>query len=254
MGSEEHRAAQVGTLVHAALEAHYKGHSDPLSLVYQPEVEDWELALRMVEGYLEWLEDTGVDAGLRVEAVEETLRVEWPRKIRGDRIVLEGHIDLLATDAFGVRKLMDHKTVQSLEQYSRQLQVDDQMLTYAVMLKLQGIEIGGTIHNALKRVKRTARAQPPFYQRNEVVYNVEQLRAHYFHLEGVLNDMVRVEQGLEGGEHPAPANHFFLYPTPNKDCTWDCAYMGICAAHDDGSDIESMIAVMKERMQVEQAS
>lgn len=250
-GAKREDTASLGTLVHAGLEAHYKGHGPKATMLRavpvpatEAAVDQFEQAWIMVEGYLEWLEETGIDAGLQVEAVEKTLQVEVPTLVLGDKIVLVGHIDLLATDAFGIRKLIDHKTVQSLDQYSRQLQVDDQMLTYAVMLKLEGTEIGGAIHNAIKRSKRTARATPPFYQRNEVTYSAEHLRSHYSHLLGVLHDMVYVLQTSETG---LVSSQELFYPTPTKDCTWDCPFLGVCALHDDGSDIESALEFMSEK-------
>lgn len=237
IGNEQHEegVANVGTLVHKSLECYYKtGFAGGVG-----EGPDAELAGIMVDGYLEWLDETGADDGLRVEAVEWELEVPWPTKIQGRDVVIQGHIDLLATDLYGVRKLIDHKTVQSLEQYASLLAVDSQLLTYALMLKLSGTEIGGALHNALRRVKRTSTAKPPFYQRNEVTYGLPQLRSHYAQVEAQISDMIRVRDEVEH------ANRASAYPSPSRDCTWDCPYMQICPSFDDGSNISGILEAMK---------
>lgn len=244
----EEGVAHLGTLVHKMLEGYYKT-PDKYAKEQTFEGVDWSspdatLASIMVEGYLDWIEETGADDGLKVEAVEKELEVTWPDWLAGRdeeySVTLQGHIDLLATDHLGRLLLIDHKTVQSLEQYSRQLQVDSQMLTYALMLKLRGTDIDGAIHNALRRVKRSATANPPFYQRNVVNYNVQQLRNHYEQIGAQLQEMIRVREGIEQGDRA------LSYPNPTRDCTWACKHLSLCPAFDDGSNINLILSNMKE--------
>jgi RecB family exonuclease len=234
--TSEPGAASVGTLVHEALACYYKtGYAGDT----QADTDDGKLAGIMVDGYLEWLEETGADDGFKIEGAEIEMEVPWPHEILGDQVVLVGHIDLLATDPWGRINLIDHKTVQGLEQYARQLAVDSQMLTYALMLKLKGVEVHGAIHNALRRVKRTAASKPPYYQRNVVTYNTDQLRNHFHQLHATFEDMVRCRRAVE------LRNHYSTYPSPSRDCTWDCPHIAICPAFDDGSDINGILEAMK---------
>ncbi|MGH7744065.1 MAG: PD-(D/E)XK nuclease family protein [Candidatus Dormibacteria bacterium] len=246
------KKADIGTLVHMYLEAHYKDTEDGylkakrLFEIASPDTRAW--ANTMISGYLDWLAETGVDAGWKIEGVELELRVPWGEpRYNGDyghdpfQVVMQGHVDLLATDAHGQRKLVDHKTVDSLDSYARQLQVDTQMLTYAVLLEMQGIEISGAIHNAIKRSKRTSRATPPFYQRNEVHYNTAQIIHHRMAMEATIRGMLDARLALESGVD----RHSVTYPNPTKDCTWDCPFLSICPMMDDGSNAEAVIKMMK---------
>lgn len=237
-------AAKVGTMVHQAMESYYKGNDALFTPSDWADPKDVVLAQRIVEGYLEWLEETGADDGYTVGAAELELEVPWPAQIRGEDVAVIGHVDLLATDPWGVVKLIDHKTVQSLSQYARQLQVDSQTLTYAMMLEMLGIHVGGAIHNAMRRVMRTATATPPFYERIEVSYSPNQLNSHFNQTAGVLEDMVKARHALERLNDRTK-----LYPNPSRDCTWSCPHLGICPSFDDGSDIDGILVMMKKKGQ-----
>ena len=97
----------------------------------------------------------------------------------------------------------------------------------------------GAIHNMLRRVKRTARATPPFYGRRQVVFNDTQLRNHYRHLDRTIKVATEQRRYLPGvlDEYLPGA----AVPTPNQNCTWDCPFLGVCPMMDDGSDWVGML-------------
>lgn len=228
---EHEETARIGTEVHAVLDSYYRGGAMPL-------LDDSTLPGIMVEGYLDWLSETGADAGLKVVYSEE--RIEHPfGTFHGDEVILTGKLDLVVHDeATGLNLLLDHKTVQSLDQAGEQLKVDDQLQTYVLLLRARGVEVDGALHNMLRRVKRTAKATPPFYGRRIVRFNEEQLENHEMHLRATLAEMVRQAQAIEGGVD----HHLTAYPNPTKDCTWDCPFLAVCPMMDDGSDWEGFLS------------
>lgn len=253
---ENARTSDVGTLYHAGLQALYSD-ADPFAPIHAAKAEhiqrlaggelpkDWantyELAEIMVEGYIDWIAETGADADYRTLNVERRIEVEFDT-ILGDTIIITGQLDHeVVHEPTGLHYLRDHKSVQSMDQAGRQLQVDDQLLTYAVLKMLEdGTHIAGAEHNMAKRVKRTATAKPPFYERAQVTFNIEQLRNHYRHMHGTLTEMIRAYQTLEANPE---LHHDICPPTPTRDCGWDCSAPGIdgCILVDDNSDVESFI-------------
>lgn len=196
------------------------------------------LAWRMAESYEQWIEQTGADAGEVTVGTEVEFAVRMP-DVNGDRVFLHIHVDRLVLDTmFNEFIIEDTKTVQSLDK-GEEFQVDDQLLTYSVVIRLAlGLEIRRARHNMIRKVLRsTSRAKPPFVGRIEVEFTEDQQNAHYAHLVGVLTDMVLTMQSLD---RDPGSHHHVAYPSPGRDCTWRCDFLPICVAHDDGTDIEAM--------------
>lgn len=254
--SEENPAtdATLGTRVHKALEYYYKDHADPiqaLDMQYdmaQDEYEDNEyflkdikkerkLAKTMVEGYLEWVAETGIDEDLEVISAEEDLRVPGP--VAGTE--LRAKLDLrVQRKSDGARLFLDHKTMASFNQAQRVLQIDGQMRFYALLEKLDGRErwTDAGLYNILRRVGRTARSKPPFYVREEVRYNVDDLRSEWLRVSRQLQEIVDIRAALDaGGDH-----RYLCYPSPSRDCSWKCQFFSMCSLMDDGSRWEDMAA------------
>jgi hypothetical protein len=252
-GPQDAQAKDLGTIVHYGVQVWYEG-GDPLAAIeemraadeeagifgYDPKgwADTYALATIMVEGWMEWLAEEGEDAGYETLWVEKP--VEHTFDILGDRITVTGKPDrLVRHEATGLILLEDTKTVQSLEQAGRQLQVDDQLLTYAVMLRLsEGVRIDGARHSMLRKVKRTARSTPPFYGRVEVSFNDTQMRNHYRHMVGTLTSIVSAWQAME---QDPEAFHLVAPPNPTRDCSWDCPFLAVCPMADDGSDVEGAL-------------
>ena len=197
-----------------------------------------ELGRVMLEGYLEWMELEGIDAELEMISTEEIIE----RPMMEGRVILQGKIDMRVRRKIdGVRMFSDFKTVGgSFADFGSIAQMNEQVLTYMVLEEAQnkeGERSEGGIFTMLRKVKRGAYAKPPFYDQIEVRHNAFTLRSFYQRLEGTLEDILRVRDGLDAGE-----SHYKLaYPKPSRDCKWKCQFFAICPLVDDGSAAEAAI-------------
>lgn len=262
------RPTGLGTRVHDVLSLYYDPRIEefnPIGYIramaqrdiaehptYEDQIHsDADMAEIMIEGYLQWLEETGNDADLRLiapEAIMEEHIYTWT----GD----DGHevpVSLLSKidarverEHDGVRFALEHKTVQSLTMALPLLQIDSQLLTehlveYLALKNEVGDEAaserraGGVIYNMFRKVKRSATAKPPFYGREEVRHNINELRSHWTHVVAISKDILSAHQRLKNGE----SHNVVCYPSPMKTCSWDCDFFNVCAMFDDGvSDVE----------------
>lgn len=239
--------AQLGTSVHLALQAWYGYDLDPvavLSYVYsqlivtRPEAADAlekerSYACVMAEGYVEWSQAEGIDAGHEVLAVEHELRVPLTLP-DGRELVLRGKLDqLLRRLSDGAILLRDFKT-GDLNKVSGLVR-DQQMRFYALMLALQlrGTDqhVAGALYTMLKRSKRTTRATPPFYAQTHIGYNRHDLNSTYLRVVDVTRQMVEVTAALDAGADPRAV----AYPNPTDYCDWGCPFRDVCHLFDDGS-------------------
>ncbi len=264
-------ALATGNRVHRALQAWYvpegETPTDPRTALEAAIRDDWEackqayaqrgaepspelikefndnaaLERAMVEGYMEWLIETGVDSGLRVVAPETYLEV--PLEVAGSNVdvFLIGKLDVrMIREYDGVRLFMDHKTTMSLTEPLKTIRLDEQMLHYHVLEWLSDVEGGrcdGALYNMLRKVKRSARAKPPFYDRVEVRHNKYELESFRRRLIGVIKTMLDVIARLEANEDP----HVVVYPSPTRDCSWSCDFLPVCTMFDDGSRVDAML-------------
>lgn len=236
---------ETGSAVHRALQAHYQG-GDPYAALDEywapwldtegelpPGLEkDVKLSGIMVDGYFEWLEDTGADAYLTPVAIEEKVEL----LIRPD-VTLHGTVDLVMQDQDGLLWLFDHKTTAAFGALvDRRLQMNFQLMTYAVLAEAHlGKAPAGATLNMLRKVQRTAASKPPFYQRETVHFNQHQLAAYRKQLDAILTDLLRTEAEIALGNSAA------AYPIVDGDCSWKCPFLSVCALADDGSDIEGAL-------------
>lgn len=232
----------LGSLVHLALKEHYRG-GDALELLELAEVQalseapeetlaevakEAELAYLMVQGYLEWLEETGADVGLEIILCEEELEVPLgtiyvPGAGEID-VVLHGTPDLLSRSPDGLLSLYDHKTVAAFGQFlNRRQGLNFQLLTYSWMWwKMTGDRPDAIALNMLRKVKRTASAKPPFYMREPFEINQLQLESHEAHMRQVVFEMLSAEYVQERS-----------YPVPDQDCDWKCEFVTPCIMMDN---------------------
>lgn len=239
--------ADTGTIAHAGLAALYRGQDpfvamaawlaakpEALRPLFQP---NYELAVIMIEGYLQWLAEEGEDAGMTVTGVERTVEVPF-LMVDGYEVWLTGQVDLEVIDRHGNPGLIDHKSVDRLDLAPMDL-LDEQRMTYSIMRDIEdGTKYRWTAHNQLRRVKRGAQAKPPFFARPVVTFNETQLLNHRKHMEGTVAEIVRHRLAIEAG-----ADHqLLLPPNPTKDCSWDCRFREACKLSDDGSDVEGFLA------------
>lgn len=205
---------------------------------------DADVERAMIEGYLQWIEETGEDANIIVLGAE--MYKEAPLSHLTGRggvpVYIIAKMDARVrrvTDA--VILYIDHKTVADFAQKTLTLKMDEQMLWYDIIETITGVPLGersgGALFNMLRRVKRTSTAKPPFYMRLEVRHNRHEIESMWIRMNGMIKDILRTEQLLDAGR-----SHLEIaYPTPSPTCTWDCDYFSICPLFDDGSRVEAMI-------------
>lgn len=246
----------LGTRVHAALEVFYRDGRDLIE-AYNEFLDDdvaiaeaeWldvdavksegEMGRIMLEGYLDWIADEGIDAEYDMISNEETL--EMP--MLDGKVILRGKLDQrVRRKSDGTRLIRDFKTVgQSFEQFTKILHLNEQILTYMVLEAYHNTEedrSDGVEFIMLKKNKRTAAAKPPFYAREEILHNEYTLRNFWTSLHAVVSELYAVKEALDAGaDHRQVA-----WKRASQDCTWKCPYFSICGMVDDGSAVEEAIA------------
>jgi RecB family exonuclease len=248
-------ALALGSRIHEALDMYYSkniplldAHAQLVEIDKNILVESYrdtydleseaELGRIMLEGYLQWVEENGIDAELEMISTEEIISMP----LFDGAVELQGKIDMrVRRRADGVRMFRDFKTVGgSFTDFSSMAHMNEQILTYMMLETAQnkeGERSEGGIFTMLKKVKRSANARPPFYEQIEVRHNVFALRSFWQRIHGTLTDMLSARKSLdEGGDH-----RFIAYPRPSRDCKWKCQFFTICPMFDDGSAAEAAI-------------
>lgn len=245
----------TGVIIHAGLEAYYRDDQSEKSLWSTieeiaaecldkvPEEHDdtraritkqMELIRIMLQGYLEWVAIEGVDAPLVFIAAEQKISAPL-----NDRFMLTAKLDAVVyngeTDS---KSFIDHKSVQSFDPGLTLLQLDTQMLTYQLLLRLinphDAEPVTSGIYNMLRRVKRTKAARPPFYLRESIYHNDDELRNHWNHVLSIADRIAGWEDRLTtGADH-----HGVVPPNPTSACSWSCPFFQVCPMFDDGSAVE----------------
>jgi RecB family exonuclease len=198
-----------------------------------------ELGRIMLEGYLDWVDENGIDAELEMISTEEIISMP----MFDGEVELQGKLDMrVRRKADGVRMFRDFKTVGgSFTEFASLAHMNEQILTYMVLEAAQnkeGERSEGGIFTMLRKVKRSANARPPFYEQMEVRHNQFTLRAFWNRLHGAVRDMMDTRKALDEG---ADVN-FVAYPRPSRDCKWKCQFFAICPLFDDGSAAEQAIS------------
>jgi RecB family exonuclease len=254
-------ALALGSRIHEALDQYYSNGTPLLeahaSLV-KKDIETLEAEFRdtynleaeadlgriMLEGYLEWVDDEGIDASLEMISTEEIISMP----LFDGKVELQGKLDMrVRRKSDGVRMFRDFKTVGgSFSDFANQAQMNEQILTYMLLEHAQNKNpeerSEGGIFTMLKKVKRTANAKPPFYDQIEVRHNVFTMRSFWQRIHGTISDLLAVKKGLDEGGDP----NFLAYPSPSKDCKWKCQFYTVCPLIDDGSAAEAAISEMYE--------
>lgn len=200
-------------------------------------LKDMDLADAMITGYFDWVAETGIDQGLEFVASEQTLTYSTEKlDARGTPVVIRGKLDVVVHREWdNVDLFIDHKTVGTL---AVDLWQHEQMITYQSLQQVNGERVvAGVLYNMLRRVKRTKTAKPPFYQRDEARYNLEQMRSNWRHMMGVIGDILMTERMLEhDGDH-----HTWCPPTFDRSCSYACDFNVVCPFFDDGSRAEDFL-------------
>jgi hypothetical protein len=110
-----------------------------------------DLVRAMIEGYVEWLVETGIDSDYRVVGSERAVEYQF-----ADGLSIAGRIDtLLEKISDGTHLGMDHKT-GDFGALVKMLPMDEQMLLYEILRRVttEG-RSSGMLFNMLRKVKRT---------------------------------------------------------------------------------------------------
>lgn len=197
----------------------------------QDDPEWWDLgklAEIMLQGYVEWLEEEGIDAGAQTRAVEE----KWEVPLADTGVTVFGQWDLVQwSHQRGGILVDDGKTVGPLDQPHR---ADFQLRTYSwAWWRKHGEAPVGARHRQARRVKRTARAKPPFYAVPEIPMNETILAAHEAQMIERAQDILTART--------RDTSDPMLYPRTSRDCSWRCPFGDICPMIDDGDDFEFVL-------------
>jgi RecB family exonuclease len=256
-------ALALGSRIHEALDQYYSSNGeigllDAHAALVKKDMEtlvaeyrdtsdlesEAELGRIMLEGYLQWMDEEGIDANLEKISNEEIIQMP----LFDGEVILQGKLDMrVRRKSDGVRMFRDFKTVGgSFSDFASQAQMNEQILTYMLLETAQNKEPGerseGGLFTMLKKVKRTAAAKPPFYEQIEVRHNVFTMRSFWQRIHGTISDLIGVKKALDAGADP----NFVAYPRPGKDCKWKCQFYTICPLIDDGSAAEAAISEMYE--------
>lgn len=221
-------------------------HANAALLGYEVDVKPlhtaFEMERVMLNGYMEWLYETGADSDLEIIASEQYLEAEI---LPGVKII--GKLDARTRSrSTGRRRFMDHKSVAGFIS-AWELRLNPQMKHYHI-LELLNTPPGepscdGALYNQLKRSKRTAKATPPFYVREAVPHNKWEIQTYREQLEGTIMEIMWAEQALDaGGSH-----HRIVPPTPSDACSWKCPFNQVCNMFDDGSRVEAALTYLFEK-------
>jgi len=189
-------ALWVGTGVHEGLAAHYSGKDgvkaaatwvldEKLRIksenpdLWEEDAEklnkDGDLVVAMVQGWIDHVQEKGLDHGIKVLEVEKEfcIPILTPRGNKS-RAQFAGKIDGLVKWN-GNYWLTEHKTAKAVgDSYVQQLKLDEQIgcYSYAIQRELD-IKIAGCIYNILRKQMPGPRVKAPLFYR-EFVYRNEQ--------------------------------------------------------------------------------
>lgn len=245
----------VGNLVHKGLEYLYKpGWTGDVLKILDGEIEqmaadapqyaegirkDGELAKVMVEEYLTWK----VQEDIGLEILETEVLVEAP--LEGTPFTLVGKLDGRGRRTLtGSRVVLENKTVERFSEIPKTAQINFQFKTYDLLeflkARFEGDEgkSDGVIVNMFRRVdNQHPTSKPPYFERYEVRYNLEELRNHWKHVVTLAYESQDIIKRLDAGED----HHLVVPPSPESSCAWMCKFRAVCPMLDDGSDAEGYL-------------
>lgn len=250
-------ALAFGTRIHKCMEEFYKNGVHPTDtnnlLIAQDrefiittgtggQLDDLEkeeaMGQAMMDGYIDWLEETGADSDLEITHSEKKLSA----LLFNGLVELRGKVDMRVrrrTD--NARMPFDFKTVAQYDTYTKIAHMSEQLKLYLTLeiMNADGPEdrVSGGKYRLLKKNMRTAKAKPPFYMDFNVNHNKKTLDNYWVSLHGVIQDMLDLRQQLDAGADPTQV----AYPTPTNDCTWKCPFYTACPMFDDGSAVDEYI-------------
>lgn len=267
-------ASNFGIRWHTGMEGFY-GHGldliKVLDYLYRTDIEqnpdfeaelrkDWEMSKIMADGYLEWVAAEGKDADLEVIAAEHEVRVPLP----GFEGVMDlrAKMDLVVRDTqTGLLSFFDHKTADNFKRHEI-IEMDPQMAQYSLIqwlasgqsvpvlghpveLRQDVIRVNGGIVRTARRVKRTAKSKPPYYDQAGFRFDQDQMAATLISTQQVVREILNARmimdmQSMEPRSTALAVQEGQLAACrPTKilhDCSWSCPFStGLCQMMDAGT-------------------
>lgn len=245
--------ASVGAFVHKWLEFRYKpGKPVEPQTEMEKFAEHWKvdspeleesinraliLSTTMTQKYDLWVVENRIDSDLEVLDTERKVKVKMDDE---SGVELTMKLDVIGKrKSTGMPVIVDHKTVDTIGQGEGHAKLDIQFRTYDLgMFLATGEKHDGVIINELRRVDSTAEnSKPPYFNRYEVQYNMDEMRAHWTHLMISADRMRRATARLRAGEH----HQKVLVPKPSMQNCRNCDFRVACVMSDDGSDAEGFV-------------
>jgi hypothetical protein len=190
----------------------------------------------MIEGYREYArenDDFKVAMGGGKPLAE--IRLEMPilnPKGKPSGMIFAGTIDAIIRNEVGYW-LWENKTASQFR--FGHLRQDEQATNYMAWAqemwpKLKG-QLRGVEYNFLRKEIPSARVKAPLFHRECVYRNQHEIEQAKLRLYYVAKDMKRVADNPDK----------WAFPSPTRDCSWDCSYREICMAMDDGTNVEILL-------------
>lgn len=246
-------ALPLGSRVHTALEMYQKGevphpvvawdalisHDYAVMTAAGMITEDLDkedrLGRTMLEGFTTWEAEEGFHDKYEVVAVEQGLadRLTLP-EVPGVEIHIRGKLDrLLRRRIDGSLWVDDIKTLGTFSERDRMtLQMSPQARLYVMLAKSSMPDqwVAGMVFQMLRKVLRTARAQPPFYDLAEIPISDHDLEQYQHRLVGMATRIADVTAALDSGADDREVAYF----APSWQCA-TCAFRTPCRLMQDTS-------------------
>jgi hypothetical protein len=227
-----------GSRIHAALEAYYDGTLPSPVLAWTALMaheyavdesnggmhtasldKESKLGHTMLEGYLEWVDESGEDAKYEVIGVEDQLQQYLTMEARVDgedyvvSVLVRGKLDRrLRRKSDGAVLVGDFKTTASVAETAIADQLASPQPRLYLMLERahapQDQWSAGFVITMLRKVLRTKTSNPPYYMRLEHTVTPVELEAYTARLRGAVEDLATTQLRLDAGRDPREVAYF----------------------------------------------
>lgn len=247
-------AMPLGGRVHAALEAYGKGEVPSPVLMWDALIshdyavlasagyatddldKDDRLGRTMLEGFTEWEAESGFYDKYEVVGIEQGLadRMELP-EVPGVEVRIRGKLDrVLRRRIDGALWVNDYKTMGTFSERDRTgLQRSPQARLYMMLARAslpQDQWVAGVAYSMLRKVLRTARATPPFYDIMEIAISDHDLEQYRVRMVAMIKKIAATVEALDAGTDHRVAAPF----APSWQCQ-TCPFRHPCNLMQDAS-------------------
>lgn len=197
-----------------------------------------KLGFAILEGFWNWLEEEHVFAKWRIVHIEHKLATSIEIPLPDGRlvdIILKGKLDIVEQRlSDGAIFAGDYKTVGDLSETTISSRIaESQGPLYTILLRNQedtSTWVAGFVLIMLRKVLRSARSNPPYYQRIELPYSNAKLDSAYRNIMAEATQVLDTIDRLDNGAH-----HLDVAPyRPSWQCQ-SCPFKNPCQEMQDGN-------------------